>query len=463
MTQLPRLAALRHNNFRLLWGGQMVSNIGSQMQIFAINWHVYELLQNRVYSFVLLNQHFTLNEQVLGLGTLGAVRILPIFLFALLGGLLADRHDRRLLIIWAQILAGLSTLMLTILTFSGHITVPLLYMFTAINVAISAFDEPAQTALYPELVPLEHLPNAATLYSLLWNAGTITGPALAGLLIASTSLGVVYLINTLSFMVALLAVIFIRHQAVGPQSLRLSRFTTSETPTGNLKDCGPTAQGQADKQEVQEELLQMNWRNIAEGFRFVWGTRLIRGAMFLDCAATFFASARTMLPFVAGQMLHVGVQGYGLLAIAQPIGSFSAGLIMALKKRLDKQGPLLIGGALLYGLATAFFGLSTSFVLSAILFCLTGVGDMLSTVVRANIRQQWTPDALRGRMNGVQMIVAFGGPQMGELEAGIVASLIGVPLTIFTGGIITVLIIGWFAWSYPELRTYSTYDAKMDL
>jgi MFS family permease len=425
VTQTPRLAALRHNNFRLLWGGQIISTIGSQMQIFAINWHVYQLLQNHVYSFALLNWHFTLNAQVLGLGTLGAVRVLPIFLFAMFGGLLADRHDRRLLIIWAQVLASLSTLILTILTFSGHVTVPLLYIFTAINVAISAFDEPAQTALYPELVPVEHLPNAATLYSLLWNTGTITGPALAGILIGSTSLGCVYLVNTLSFVVALLAVIFIRHHK------------------------------QEGKQEVQEELLQMNWHSVVEGFRFVWGTRLIRGAMFLDCAATFFASARTMLPFVAGQMLHVGVRGYGLLAIAQPIGSFSTGIVLALKKRLHKQGPLLIGGALLYGLATACFGLSTSFVLSAILFCLTGVGDMLSTVVRSNIRQQWTPAALRGRMNGVQMIVAFGGPQMGELEAGIVAALIGVPLTIFTGGIITVFIIGWFAWRYPELRTYN--------
>jgi MFS family permease len=433
VSQPPRLAALRHNNFRLLWGGQMVSNIGSQMQIFTINWHVYELLQNRVYSFALLNWHLTFNAQVLGLGMLGAVRILPIFLFAMFGGLLADRHDRRLLIIWAQVLAGLSTLLLTILTFSGYITVPLLYIFTAINVAISAFDEPAQTALYPELVPLEHLPNAATLYSLLWDTGTITGPALAGLLIASTSLGVVYLLNTLSFIVALLAVIFISHRRP------------------------------VDKRETQEALLQMNWHNVVEGFRFVWGTRLIRGAMFLDCAATFFASARTMLPFVAGQMLHVGVRGYSLLAIAQPIGSFSTGIILALQKRLHRQGPLLIGGALLYGLATAFFGLSTSFMLSAILFGLTGVGDMLSTVVRSNIRQQWTPDALRGRMNGVQMIVAFGGPQMGELEAGIVAALIGVPLTIFTGGIITVFIIGWFAWRYPELRKYNTYNEAISL
>jgi MFS family permease len=428
MTQEFRLAALRHRNFRLLWGGQIISSIGTHMQLFAINWHVYQLLQNQDFAFSLLNWHITLNAQVLGLGTLGAVRVLPIFLFAMLGGVVADRYNRRRLILYSQIASGISTMILTFFTFSGHITVPLLYLFTAVNVAISAFDEPAQTALYPELIPGEHLPNATTLYSLLWTTGTIAGPALAGLLIASTSIGVVYATNALSFLVALLAILFIRHHE------------------------------QANKQKSQEEQIQMNWHSIIEGFRFVWGIRLLRSTMLLDCAATFFASARTMLPFVADHMLHTGVQGYGLLAIAQPIGSLSTGIILALKKHLHRQGAIFLGGVIIYGLATACFGLSTSFILSTILFGLTGVGDTLSTVVRSTIRQQWTPPSLRGRMSGVQMIIAFGGPQLGELEAGISAALLGVPLTIFAGGVITLFFVAWFARRYPELRTY---DGKM--
>ena len=394
------------------------------MQLFAINWHVYQLLQGHVFSFGLFTWHITLNAQVLGLGALGAIRVVPIFIFALLGGLLADRYDRRQLILWSQLIAGISACGLALLTFSGHVTVPLLYLFTAIGVAISAFDEPAQSALFPELVPGEHLPNATSLYALLWNIGTITGPALAGLLVGSTNLGIVYVINALSFGIGILTVFLLRHR------------------------------GQAHRHNTQGEPLQMSWRSIVEGLHFVWHSRLIRSTMLVDCAATFFASARTMLPVVADQMLHVGVQGYGLLATAQPIGSLATSIFLTLRTPIKRQGAIFFLSVALYGLASALFGISTYFALSAILYGLTGVGDSISTVIRSTIRQQWTPDQLRGRANSIHMIVAFGGPQIGELEAGLLAALIGVPLTIFSGGLITLGILVWFAWRYPDLRAY---------
>ncbi len=419
----PHLPALQQRDFRLLWGGQVISTVGTHMQLFAINWHVYQLLQGRAFSFELLTWHIRLDAQVLGLGTLGAVRVLPIFLFALLGGLLADRHDRRQLILWSQIIAAISAAGLALLTFSGHATVALLYLFTAIGVAISAFDEPAQEALFPALVPPEHLANATTLYALLWQIGTIAGPALAGLLVGSTSIGTVYVINALSFLIGLVTVLLMH----------------------------PRVQG---LQEKQAEQLQLGWRSIVEGLHFAWSSRLIRGTMLIDCAATFFASARTMLPFVADHLLHAGVQGYGFLATAQPIGSLLTGIILALRKSIRRQGAIFFLSVALYGLATALFGISTYFALSAILYALTGVGDSISTIIRSTIRQQWTPTTFRGRMNSIHMIVAFGGPQIGELEAGLLAALIGVPLTIFSGGLITLCIVGWFAWRYPDLRTY---------
>lgn len=429
MIRTPRLPALQQRDFRLLWGGQIISTIGTHMQLFAINWHVYQLLQGRVYSFELLTWHIKLNAQVLGLGALGAIRVVPIFIFALLGGLLADRYNRRQLILWSQLIAGISAGGLAILTFSGHITVPLLYLFTAIGVAISAFDEPAQAALFPQLVPDEHLPNATTLYALLWDVGTITGPALAGLLVGSTSLGTVYIINALSFCVGVLTILALRHR------------------------------GQIHKHNTQLEPLQISWRSIVEGLRFVWQLRLIRGTMLVDCAATFFASARTMLPIVADQMLHVGVQGYGLLATAQPIGSLTTSIFLTLRTPIKRQGAIFFWSVALYGLASALFGVSTYFALSAVLYALTGVGDSISTVIRSTIRQQWTPDQFRGRVNSIHMIVAFGGPQIGELESGLLAALIGVPLTIFSGGLITLCILGWFAWRYPDLRAYQAKQA----
>ncbi|HEY4386890.1 MAG TPA: MFS transporter, partial [Ktedonobacteraceae bacterium] len=374
----PRLAALRHRDFRLLWIGQLFSSIGSQMQIIGVNWHLYVLLQGQKDTFSLFSWHFSLNAQALGLGILGAVRVIPIFVFALLGGVLADRLDRRRLILWAQVVAIMSTLLLAFVTFTDHISVFWLYGLTAIDVAISSFNEPAQNAFFPELVPDEHLANATTLYSLLWQIGTIAGPPLASLLIAFTNqIGFVYLFNGISFAIVLGAVLLIQYRGT---------MSISEEP--------------------------LNWQVMKDGLRFVTRSRMVWSTMLLDFFATFFSTARTMLPFVADQILHAGVQGYGLLAVAQPVGAVLTGVVLALKKHLRHQGMLLLISVAIYGVATALFGITPYFVLSFLLFALTGVGDTISTIIRGMIRQQWTPNAYRGRVNGVHMLLAFGGPQL---------------------------------------------------
>jgi MFS family permease len=177
--------------------------------------------------------------------------------------------------------------------------------------------------------------------------------------------------------------------------------------------------------------------------------------MILDFLATFFASARTMLPIVASEILGVGVAGYGLLATAQPVGAVLTGAVLALRRDIQRQGLVLLVSVAVYGLATALFGISTSFILSYLLFGLTGAGDTLSTVIRATLRQVLTPDELRGRMTSVNMVFFMGGPQLGEMEAGLVAAAFGAPVAIFTGGIATVLLTGWVAWKYPALRRYT--------
>jgi hypothetical protein len=198
----------------------------------------------------------------------------------------------------------------------------------------------------------------------------------------------------------------------------------------------------------------LGWSALVEGLRFTYKQRLIWSTMLLDFWATFFASARTMLPIVAGDVLKVGVQGYGLLATAQPMGAIIAGGILALRKEMKRQGVVLLVSVVVYGVATAVFGLSTIFSLSYVLFALTGAGDTVSTVIRGTLRQLLTPDHLRGRMTSVNMVFFMGGPQLGELEAGLVAAAVGAPFAIVTGGIATVLITGWIAWKYPGLRRY---------
>ncbi len=425
-TPAPRLAALRHRDFRLLWGGGLVSEIGSQMQIVAINWQVYQLLRGDAYTLVLGAWRLHLGAGALGLGLLGLARVVPILLLSLLGGLVADTLDRRTLIIGAQIGAAAVSALLAALTLTGRVTLAALYLLTALDVAVSAFDEPAQQALVPHLVPRAHLTNAVSLFTLVWQIGTVVGPGLAGLVIARASVGVVYAINAASFVAVVLAVWALRYRGRG----------------------GVAATG-------------VSVAALREGLRFTRRTRLVWSTMLLDFYATFFSSARTMLPIVADRLLHAGAPGYGLLATAQPLGAVLAGVALALRRDIRRQGVALLVGVAVYGVATALFGVSTIFAVSYALFALTGAGDTVSTVIRATLRQTLTPDHLRGRIASVHMMLAMGGPQLGELEAGLVAALWSAPVAIVTGGVATVLLTAWVAWRQPGLRRYRG-DARVD-
>lgn len=419
-----RLTALQYRDFRLLWSGQLISSIGSHMQLIAVNWHIYELLRDDSISLSFLGQQFELNAGALGLGTLGLVRVIPIIIFALVGGILADVRERRRVIIWTQSAAALFAAILAAITFTGLDSVWAIYLLSAAVSAASAFEQPAQQSLVPNLVSREHLTNAVSLNFLQHQFATITGPALAGVMVSFLSLEVVYATNVVTFVVLIVAILLMRYR------------------------------GQAATQ-----ISGTGWSALTEGVRFTFKSRLIRSTMLLDFFATFFSSARTMLPIVAGEILGTGVQGYGLLATAQPVGSVIAGAITSLRRDIHRQGVVLLVSVAVYGLATALFGLSTMYALSYILFGLTGAGDTVSSVIRGTIRQMMTPDRLRGRMTGVNMVFFMGGPQLGELEAGVVAALFGAPFAIVTGGLATVLLTGWVAWKYPRLRNYTAQSA----
>ena len=417
-----RLAAFGYRDFRLLWIGETVSTTGSQMQNFAVNWHVFELLRGQSVVINLLGSEITLGSEAFGLGMLGLARFVPIVIFALLGGLLADALDRRLLMLWTRVVSVVVALALALLTLSGNINLGAIYLLTAMSAAAIAFDYPAQQSIVANLVAPRHLSNAISLSQLIMQLARIIGPAVAGLLVAQFSVGLVYSINTASFFAAILAVGLIRHR-------------------GQLKMTGG-----------------IGWRALIDGIRYTVSSRIVMGTMLLDFFATLFASARTMLPIVADQILGVGAVGYGVLATAQPIGALLAGLFLSLRDEMKKQGLILLLSVAIYGLATAIFGISLSFALSYVMFALTGAGDTVSAVIRGAIRQLMTPDELRGRMVSVNMLFFMGGPQLGELEAGLVAAAFGAPFAIFSGGLATVLLTAWVAWRYPSIRRYNNAD-----
>jgi MFS family permease len=323
-------------------------------------------------------------------------------------------------LIWVQSAAALFATILAILTFAGTISIPLIYLLTAAGAAAAAFDEPARQSIVPNLVEEADLANAVSLNTILWQLATIIGPAIAGVLVGVYDVGIVYAINAASFFLAIASLLLMNYRG---------KAATSFSGLG--------------------------WQALIEGVKFTYQAKLIWSTLLLDFLATFFSSARTMLPIVANEVLGLGAAGYGLLATAQPVGALVAGGVMALRKQIRHQGVVLLASVAIYGLATALFGLSTILALSYFFFALTGAGDTVSTVIRGTLRQLLTPDRLRGRMTSVNMIFFMGGPQLGELEAGLVASVFGAPVAIFTGGLATFLLTLWIAYRYPRLRRYS--------
>ena len=387
----PAFAALRHRDFRLLWLGQIVSVTGSQMQLAAVNWHVW-----------------LLTKSAFALGMMGFFRGAPIILCSLAGGVFADAVDRKRLMIVTQCVMLSSAVCLTIVTMAGLTHVWPIYLLTALASSASAFDTPARQSLMPTLVPARDFPNAVSLGVTVFYFAMIGGPSLAGFLLASHGPAIVYGINAASYVAVIAALFAMRAsgRAVAREGVAASR---------------------------------VSFAALKEGLRFVWRTPIIVQTMTLDFAATFFASATALLPIFADKILNVGARGFGILSAAPAIGAVITGLVMARMGTFRGQGKLVIGSVAVFGLATAAFGLSHVFWFSLLMLALSGAADTVSTVLRQTIRQLVTPDHLRGRMTSINMVFFMGGPQLGEVEAGTVAALIGAPLSVVTGGLGSIL------------------------
>ena len=397
--------ALHHRSFRLLWIGLAISIAGSQMQIWALLWHV------RI-----------LTDQPIALGGIGLARILPIIVFSLIGGAVADSANRRTVLFVTQSVMALGALVLAWLTFQGQISLWQIYALTAIQATALAFDLPARQALVPNLVPAKDLSNAFSMQSIALQVGSIVGPALSGLVIAYGGQYYTYLINAVSFLAVIGALLLI----------------------------GPIPQRTRGSGRIQ-----VKYADIVEGVRFILGQPVILSSMLLDFFATFFSSANTLMPIFARDILHVGVVEYGWLSAAQSIGAMAAATIISQLKEIRHQGRTLLLSVVAFGISTIMFGLSRTFFGAVMALIFIGASDSVSAIIRNTIRQLQTPDYIRGRMTSINQIFFLGGPQLGEVEAGLVAQLFGAPAAVITGGIGCLLAVGWIARRWPQLRNYN--------
>jgi MFS family permease len=411
---LPRLLthtpALRHRNFRLIWISLFVSFAGSFMQQAAILWHV---------SLLVAPEH-----KGLALGMVGLVRVLPIVAFSMISGVAADVFNRRKLMMVTQIGGTIVAAVLAALAFGGLKVVWPIYVLAAIGAATSAFDAPARQSLIPMLVPREDLPNAISLNTVMVQVAQVGGPAIGGVVIALTNVAWAYVFNAISFLFVMVALLMMR-------DVRATQR-------------GATHAGHA-----------MSLKAAREGLRFVFRSPMIRSTMLLDFFATFFASATALLPIFAQDILHVGPRGYGWLYAAPAVGASLGSLVMVrFVDHIERRGPTLVLAVIAYGLSTVVFGVSTMFWVSFACLAVSGASDAVSMVIRNLVRQLDTPDDMRGRMTGENMMFFMGGPQLGELEAGAVANWRGAPFSVVTGGLGCLAATVIVAWLTPQVWAY---------
>jgi len=411
--------ALRHRDFRLLASATLISIIGTQMQNVGIDWHIY-----------------VLTRSPLALGTVGLVRVVPMILLSMWGGVVADRYDRKYVQFTTQAVMAVIAVLLGLATYFGRDTVWLMYLLTAATAAANAFDAPARQALVPRLVPLEDLQGALSMNLTFLHIAMITGPSIAGLIIGASGgtsahstrvLAPIYFANAASFLAVLGALLSLR---------------TSGKPEASAQ------QGES-------------WRaSLRAGFHFLFSTKIIVWTMALDFFATLFSGAISLLPIVADQILHVGARGYGWLRAAPGAGALLSSIGAAVHPLPRRQGVLLLWAVAAYGGATVVYGLSHNFYLTLVALAASGGADLISTVIRQTLRQILTPDELRGRITAFNMIFFMGGPQLGEMEAGFVASLfhpaaLGTVISIASGGSATLLLAGLIAIFAPGVRRYT--------
>ncbi len=402
--KLSPFLALKITDYRNYLLGSFLSEVGNQMQVVATSWQVYEITRNPV-----------------SLGLIGVANFLPILLFSLIGGLVADKVDRKKLLISSQIAQSVLATILFVLTFSNLITPWMIYVVLFLIAVAQSFSIPARQSALPHLVPKSLFINAVSLGSLHWQAAIMIGPAIAGFLIGWGGVASVYILNAFSFLFFIIAIL----------SLKVSL------------------------QKHEREDIKFNLSAISDGIKFVLSTPILYSTMILDFLATFFGEATILMPVFAKDILHVGPSGLGFLYSAPAIGGVLAGLLIAaLHHKLAHQGQAIIYSVILYGAFTIAFGFSRVLPLSLIFLVGVGFGDMVSTIIRNTIRQMVTPDHLRGRMASIMRMFVQGGPHLGEMEAGFLAKFIGGPATVVVGGVGVILITMLVALKIPTLRKY---------
>jgi MFS family permease len=396
-------ASLHIRDYRLLWWGMIVSNIGTWMQMVAQGYLVYQL-----------------TDSPFALGLVGFVRAVPVFTFSLFAGVVADRVDRRKLLIVTQSLAGVFALILGILTSTGVITVWMIMILSFLSAAVASFDNPTRQALVPDIVGKEYIANAVALQSAAFNGTGILGPSLAGLALGFVGIAACFYINAISFVAVIIAL-----------------WLMASVPSRTMRK-------------------QTMFENLREGFGYVRGNRTVAALLILIALVGLLGRPYSQLmPAVQRDVLHVGATGLGMLMAFSSIGALIGALAIASLSNFSHRGLLLTISIGAFGAALIGFATSRSFPLSLGLLVIVGGAATMSMSTTNMLIQLNVPAEFRGRVLSMYTMIAMGMMPLGSMVLGTVGDFIGVPMALIFGGIgclgSLIIISSWV----PTVRTAS--------
>ncbi|CAN2236685.1 enterobactin exporter EntS [actinobacterium SCGC AAA044-D11] len=389
----------KYPDFRRLWASGLISYFGSMITYVALPFQIKELTNSYI-----------------AVGLMGAVELIPLIIFGLYGGVLADRVDRRKMIFITESALMLMTFSLFINSQLEKPSLVWIYIVAASFAALDGLQRPSADAILPRLVGHDDLPAASALMSLRWQTGVITGPALAGILLATTGIGTAYLADVLTFAISLL--IIARVKSVKPTS----------------KESAPTISA------------------MIEGIKYATSRKDLLGTYLVDLAAMFFAMPNALFPFWADQLN--ATWALGLFYAAGTIGSVLVTLTSGWIKNYHHHGRAVFLGALGWGAAIAMAGVTDSLFLILFFLALAGAADMVSALFRGAIWNQSIPDELRGRLAGIELLSYSVGPLGGQMRAGTFAAVTNLKTSVVSGGLLCIGFVSIAAAALPKFRKY---------
>jgi MFS family permease len=397
----PTLSVLRISGVRRFVTARFFAGLGRSLLRATIHWHLWKVTGSAFY-----------------LGVMGLVEFLPVIPASLLAGAVADSRDRRKIMIASQCVTLVCAGILCLGSYRGQSELPLLLATGFVLAIASAFENPATSSLLPTLVPRALFPAATVVSSNLRNVAAVSGPVLMGFIAARAGIAPAYGTTCALVVASILTLSILR-----------SRHVRSETQAVSLSA-------------------------IAEGVRFVRQSPVLLGAMSLDMFVVVFASVNALLPIFATEILGVDEFGYGLLTASIQAGTVLMALILLVARPLVRPGRALMISIVFFGLATILFAFTRSFPLAVLALVITGMADQVSMVSRSVIVQLSTPDALRGRVNSVNMIFIGVSNEIGAAESGFLAALTSATFSVAFGGVACLSVLAGVAVGVPSLRSY---------